>query len=77
MRKSEHETPAIKNILMGSSCCGAAVMNPNSIMRMQVRSLAPFSGLRIQCCHELRFRLQMRLRSGIAVACDVGQQLQL
>ena len=36
-------------------------------MRMQVRSLALFSGLRISCCHELWCRSQTRLRSGIAV----------
>ena len=30
-------------------------------MRMQVRSLASLSGLRIQCCHELQCRSQMRL----------------
>ena len=36
-------------------------------MRMQVRSLASFCGLRIWHCHELWCRLQTRLRSGIAV----------
>ena len=36
--------------------------------RMQVWSLALFSGLRIQCCCELWCRSQMRLRSGVAVA---------
>ena len=37
-------------------------------MRLWVRSLALFSGLRIWCCHELWCRLQMWLRSGVAVA---------
>ena len=37
-------------------------------MRMQVRSLALLSGLRIWGCHELWCRLQMQLRSCIAVA---------
>ena len=37
-------------------------------MRLQVPSLASLSGLRIQRCHELWCRLQMRLGSGIAVA---------
>ena len=36
--------------------------------RLQVRSLASFSGLRIQCCRELWCRLQTWLRSRIAVA---------
>ena len=31
------------------------------------QSLASFSGLRIQCCHKLQCRLQMKLRSGGAV----------
>ena len=37
-------------------------------MRLQVQSLALLSGLRIQCCRELWRRLQMRLRSDVAVA---------
>ena len=37
-------------------------------MRMQVQSLALFSGLKIWCCLEVWCRLQMRLRSRIAVA---------
>ena len=37
-------------------------------MRMRVPSLALLSGLRIQHCHELQCRLQMWLRSGVAVA---------
>ena len=35
-------------------------------MKTQVQSLAPFRGLRIQCCHELWCRLQTWLRSGVA-----------
>ena len=37
-------------------------------MRMQVQSLAPLSGLKIQICLELWCRLQTRLRSCVAVA---------
>ena len=37
-------------------------------MRLQVRSLALLSGLRIQCCHELWCRLQIWLGSDVAVA---------
>jgi len=43
-------------------------------MRIQVRSLASISGLKIWCCHELWCRSQMRLGSGVAVAG--GWQLQ-
>ena len=37
-------------------------------MRMQVRSLASLSGLRIWRCHELWCRLRVWLRSDVAVA---------
>ena len=37
-------------------------------MRRQVQSLALLSGLRIQCCQELRCRSQMRLGSSVTVA---------
>ena len=37
-------------------------------MRLWVCSLASLSGLRIPCCHELWYRLQTRLGSGVAVA---------
>ena len=37
-------------------------------MRIRVRSLAPLGGLRIQLCCELQHRLQMQLRSGVAMA---------
>ena len=37
-------------------------------MRTQVQSLASLSGLKIWCCHELWWKLQMWLRSSIAVA---------
>ena len=36
-------------------------------MRMQVRSRASFSGLRIRHCHKLQCRSQIQLRSGVAV----------
>ena len=37
-------------------------------MRMWVLPLASLSGLRIWCCYELWYRLQMQLGSDIAVA---------
>ena len=37
-------------------------------MKTRVPSLASLSGLRISCCHKLRYRLQTWLGSGIAVA---------
>ena len=37
-------------------------------MRLWVPSLASLSGLRIQRCHELWYRLQMQLGSDVAVA---------
>ena len=44
------------------------VKNQSVSMRMQVQSLASFSGLRIQQCHKLWCASQMWLRSGMAVA---------
>ena len=48
-------------------------------MKLQVWSLASLSGLRIQHCHELWCRSQIRLSSDVAavVGCGVGCQLQL
>ena len=37
-------------------------------MRLQIRSLAPLSGLRIRCCRKLWCRSQMGLGSHIAAA---------
>ena len=37
-------------------------------MRLWVRSLALLNGLRLWHCHELWYRLQMCLGSGVAVA---------
>ena len=37
-------------------------------MRLQIRSLASLSGLRIQHCHELLYSFQTQLRSRVAVA---------
>ena len=45
---------------------------PDKSMRTRVRSLASLSGLRIQCCHELRCRVQTHLGSGVAVAVGLG-----
>ena len=36
-------------------------------MRLKVRSLASLSGLKIQRCLELWYRMKMQLRSGVAV----------
>ena len=47
------------------------VKNPTHIMKMQVRSLALLSGLRIQHCHKVWHRLQMPLGSCKAVAVAV------
>ena len=46
-------------------------------MRRQVWSVALFSGLRIQCCHELWCRSQMGLGSHVAVgvACSYSSDL--
>ena len=54
----------IFKIMIRSSCCGSAVTNPASIMRMRVRSLASISGLRIRHCHELHCRSKALLRPG-------------
>ena len=65
---------SIKNILLvsskyswRSSHYGKAEANL-IFMRMQVQSLGFLSGLRIRSCHELWYRSQMQLRSGISVA---------
>ena len=54
----------------GSSLHGSVETTLTSIHedRMQVRSLASFSGLRIQHCYELWCRLQVWLGSSVAVA---------
>ena len=57
---------------LGSSSCGSAIMNPTSIHKGAVPSLALLSGLRIQCCRELQHRSQMWLGSCIAVAVTVA-----
>ena len=44
-------------------------------MKMQVQFLAPLSGLRTQCCHELWYRSQTQL--GILRCCGYGLGLQL
>ena len=52
-------------------------------MRLQVQSLASLSGLRILHCHELWYRWQTRLGSGVTVAvaqassCSYDQTLSL
>ena len=40
-------------------------------MRMLVGSLALLSGLRIQCCYELRCRSRMQLGSGVVIAISL------
>ena len=44
-------------------------------MRLQVWSLPLHSGLRIRRCHELWYRSQTWLRSGVSMSCGVGWQL--
>ena len=41
-------------------------------MRMWVRFLALLSGLRVWCCHDLRCRSKIQLRSGMVVAVAVA-----
>jgi len=54
----------------GSSCHGSAETKGIQLgtMRLQVQSLASLTELRIWHCHELWCRLQMQLRSRVAVA---------
>ena len=44
------------------------VKNLTSIHEIWVQSLASLSGLRIWCCHEVWYRSQRQLRSGVALA---------
>ena len=67
--------PAIDKIpSLGSSHCGSFQWKWIQLvsMRMQVPSLALLSGLRIQHCREQWYRLQTRLRSGVAMAVAVA-----
>ena len=52
---------------LGSSLSGS-VDNKEGFRRIRVRSLASMNGLGIQHCHKLWYRLQMQLRSHIAMA---------
>ena len=54
----------INNSNQGRSHRGSAETN----LRMQVRSLASFRGLRIRCCHELWCRSQTQFVSYVAVS---------
>ena len=56
----------------GSSHHGSAETNLTSIHEDAVGLCVPLSGLRIQRCHELGYKLQMRLESGIAVGQASG-----
>ena len=51
-----------------SSHCGSAITNPTSIHEDAGSISAPPSALRIWHCHELWYRSQMQLGSGVAVA---------
>ena len=64
--KIDFKTKSIKKENFGSSLCGSVVNEPD--LRIQVQFLASISGLRIQHCCELWYRLPMWLRSCIAVA---------
>ena len=55
----------VKQGLSKSSHCGSKIMNLTSIP-------GPFSGLRIWRCHELWYRLQTQLRSGVGVGVAVA-----
>ena len=59
---------SFQNTDFRSSHCGAAEMNPTR--NREVAGLIPglVQWVKDLCCHELWCRLQMRLRSGIAVA---------
>ena len=57
-----------KNTLLGVPIVAQQYQAQLASTRMQVRSLASLSGLRIQRCYELWCRSQMQLRSGVAVA---------
>ena len=57
-----------KEVAMGSSHHGSVEMNLTSIHEDAGSTLAPLSGLRIWCCHELWCRSQTWLRSWVAVA---------
>ena len=63
-----HDLSSYEKCMGRSSHCGAAETNPTRNHEVVVQSLALLSGLRIQRCHELWFRLQTWLGSGIAVA---------
>ena len=52
----------------GVSTAAQQVKNLTYCLMGAFRSLTLLSGLRIQHCHELWYRLQMQLRSQVAVA---------
>ena len=58
----------LKNRLAGVSIVDQQNQTQLGSMRMWAPSLASLSGLRIQCCHELWYRSQIRLGSGVSVA---------
>ena len=55
--------------LMGVPVVAQWLTNPTGTMRLQVRSLALFSGLRIQRCRELWCRSQTRDANKIVLSC--------
>ena len=57
-----------KNEYGGVPCVAERVKDLMLSLRMWVQSLALFSGLRIWRCHKLWHRLQMLLRSSVAMA---------
>ena len=65
---SLYGTTEIKVTLQINYALEIPIMVQLGSMRMQFRSLASLSGLRILCCRELWCRLQIRLRSRVATA---------
>ena len=66
--KSHHLLALLLNDIRGVTIVAQQKRIQLGTMRLQVRTLALLSGLRIWGCHELQCRSQRQLGSGIAVA---------
>ena len=62
---------AVKESKDGSSRVAQLVRNAAVSVKTWAQSLASLSGLRIWCCHELRYRLQTWLGSQVAATAPV------